>query len=111
MIRTNVRTYIRDQYIRIFEYSNIFVTLCFRDDGGDDVEKMDDISLAIGPTSLFGRLTWLPILISADHLDGHVNEEDEDEDEDEDDHGDLGNWSHLLIWGVGFNGNALPELV
>ena len=29
LIRTNVRIYIRDQYIRIFEYSNIFVTLCF----------------------------------------------------------------------------------
>ena len=28
LIRTNVRIYIRDQYIRIFEYSNIFVTLC-----------------------------------------------------------------------------------
>ena len=27
LIRTNVRIYIRDQYIRIFEYSNIFVTL------------------------------------------------------------------------------------
>ena len=27
LIRTNVRKYIRDQYIRIFEYSNIFVTL------------------------------------------------------------------------------------
>ena len=30
LIRTNVRIYIRDQYIRIFEYSNIFVTLCFQ---------------------------------------------------------------------------------
>ena len=30
LIRTNVRIYIRDQYIRIFEYSNIFVTLCSR---------------------------------------------------------------------------------
>ena len=30
LIRTNVRIYIRDQYIRIFEYSNIFVTLCFK---------------------------------------------------------------------------------
>ena len=29
LIRTNVRIYIRDQYIRIFEYLNIFVTLCF----------------------------------------------------------------------------------
>ena len=29
LIRTNVRIYIRDQYIRIFEYSNIFVTLWF----------------------------------------------------------------------------------
>ena len=29
LIRTNVRIYIRDQYIRIFEYSNIFVTLCY----------------------------------------------------------------------------------
>ena len=28
LIRTNVRIYIRDQYIRIFEYSNIVVTLC-----------------------------------------------------------------------------------
>ena len=28
LIRTNIRIYIRDQYIRIFEYSNIFVTLC-----------------------------------------------------------------------------------
>ena len=27
MIRTNVRIYIRDQYIRMFEYLNIFVTL------------------------------------------------------------------------------------
>ena len=27
LIRTNVRIYTRDQYIRIFEYSNIFVTL------------------------------------------------------------------------------------
>ena len=31
LIRTNVRIYIRDQYIRISEYSNIFVTLCFRE--------------------------------------------------------------------------------
>ena len=30
MIRTNVRIYICDQYIRIFEYSNIFVTLCYK---------------------------------------------------------------------------------
>ena len=30
LIRTNVRIYIRDQYIRIFKYSNIFVTLCAR---------------------------------------------------------------------------------
>ena len=28
LIRTNVRIYIRDQYIQIFKYSNIFVTLC-----------------------------------------------------------------------------------
>ena len=27
LIRMNVRIHIRDQYIRIFEYSNIFVTL------------------------------------------------------------------------------------
>ena len=33
LIRTNVRIYIRDQYIRIFEYSNIFVTLCAKSDG------------------------------------------------------------------------------
>ena len=32
LIRTNVRIYIRDQYIRIFEYSNIFVTLWFKFD-------------------------------------------------------------------------------
>ena len=30
LTRTNVRIYIHDQYIRIFEYSNIFVTLWFR---------------------------------------------------------------------------------
>ena len=30
LIRTNVRIYIRDQYIRIFEYSNIFVTLWYK---------------------------------------------------------------------------------
>ena len=30
LIRTNVRIYICDQYIRIFELSNIFVTLCSR---------------------------------------------------------------------------------
>ena len=29
LIRTNVRIYIRDRYIRIFEYSNIFVTLWY----------------------------------------------------------------------------------
>ena len=31
LIRTNVRIYIRDQCIRIFEYSNIFVTRWFTD--------------------------------------------------------------------------------
>ena len=29
LIRTNVQIYIRDQYNRIFEYPNIFVTLCY----------------------------------------------------------------------------------
>ena len=38
-------------------------------------------------------------------LDGHNVGDVEDEDED------LGNWSHLLIWGIGFNGNTSPELV
>ena len=39
LIRTNVRIYIRDQYIRIFEYSNIFVTLWSEPEAESDSES------------------------------------------------------------------------
>ena len=63
LIRTNVRIYICDQYIRIFEYSNIFVTLWDRQtDIHMQREKTDwwcwDLADLLLDRQLEGRTHW-----------------------------------------------------
>ena len=69
LIWMNVRIYIRDQYIRIFEYSNIFVTLCDRCNleasyschliwGGDKAEGLGDACLDLFLDLCLCRELW-----------------------------------------------------
>ena len=58
LIRTNVRIYTRDQYIRIFEYSNIFVTLWFRYNGKSKLFLQTDVE------TIFVHILWACIIVA-----------------------------------------------